>query len=145
MLHPILSGIKGLVRPALMLTIMSTFIVACSSEKKADPNQKPVHLVSGKLTVGTKPAVGAYILLIPQNSSDPRPRGTVEADGSFKLSTYGEFDGAPAGDYVVTVSWPAEGREGAADQLKGRYSNPANSKLKVTVKEGNNELPPFEL
>jgi len=29
----------------------------------------------------------------------------VDKEGSFALSTYGDKDGAPPGEYVVTVTW----------------------------------------
>ena len=98
--------------------------------------------------VNGKPAVGAFVLFIPAlesaNSPDPRPRATVGDDGSFRLSTYGTEDGAPAGDYLVTVTWPLDGRDDE-DKLRGRYAEPGRSKLKATVKEGPTEVPPFRL
>ncbi|HVL14005.1 MAG TPA: hypothetical protein VM529_15660 [Gemmata sp.] len=95
-----------------------------------------------------KPAVGAFVLFIPAlesaNSPDPRPRATVGDDGSFRLSTYGTEDGAPAGDYLVTVTWPLDGRDDE-DKLQGRYRDRAKSGLKATVKEGSNDIPAFKL
>ena len=35
----------------------------------------------------------------------PRPTGKTDAEGKFKLHTYVGDDGAPAGDYQVTVSF----------------------------------------
>jgi len=123
-------------------------IVGCSSvSPHVIETQKPVHPVKGKLTVSGKPAVGAFVLFTPVNepadAPDPRPRANVEEDGSFSLSTYGENDGAPVGDYIVTVSW--EDPDTHDDKLKGRYSDPATSKLRAKVIEGQNELPPFQL
>jgi len=73
----------------------------------------------------------------------------VQADGSFKLSTYGTEDGAPAGEYLVTVVWPGgvlpDGREEPEDKLLGRYSTAARPAAKVTVREGTNDLDPIRL
>lgn len=100
-----------------------------------------------------KPAAGAFVLFIPVNepadSPDPRPRAEAGSDGAFVLNTYEDKDGAPAGEYVVTVTWPGgvlpDGREEPADKLLGRYESAAKSKLRATVKEGPNDLPPFQL
>ncbi len=73
----------------------------------------------------------------------------VGKDGKFKLTTHRPDDGAPVGHYEVIITWhkPDEGAsEDGPDLLKGRYRDPAQSHLpKMTVKEGNNELPPIKL
>lgn len=118
-----------------------------------DEKRKPVHPVSGKVLVQGKPARAAFVLFVPVNESpeapDPRPRAEADVDGSFTLSTYGDKDGAPVGEYIVTVTWPGgvlqDGREEPPDKLLGRYENITKSKLRATVKEGQNNLPPFQL
>jgi hypothetical protein len=103
--------------------------------------------------VNNKPAEGAFVQFVPANaapgSQDPRPHATVGKDGSFQLGTYEEADGAQAGEYVVIINWPGgvlpDGREEPEDKLHGRYADPARSKLRVTVKEGPNDLAPFNL
>jgi hypothetical protein len=125
---------------------------ACSSSR-IDENRKPVHPVRGKVTFQGKLAKGAFVLFVPVNepaeARDPRPRAEAAEDGSFTLSTYGDNDGAPAGEYIVTMTWPggvlSDGREEPQDKMLGRYSDIAKSKLRATVKEGQNELPPFQL
>ena len=74
----------------------------------------------------------------------------VDADGSYRPSTYTEHDGVPAGRYAVTVIWPKVamklGEEVVGpDQLDGKYSNKDKPVQTVTVKEGENQFPPFEL
>ena len=58
-------------------------------------------------------------------------------------------DGAPAGEYEIIITWhkPVEGSsDDGPDLLKGRYRDPGQSRLpKITIKEGNNELPPIKL
>jgi len=96
--------------------------------------------------VGDKPAEGAFVFFVPVNEpadqADSRPRAQVGADGKFQLSMYGDKDGAPAGEYVVTVLWEGDG---GFDKLKGQFRDASKSKLRATVKEGDNELPPFRL
>lgn len=119
---------------------------ACTGSGQSTANRKPVHPVRGQLLVGGKPATGAFLFFVPVNEppepTDPRPRAEVAADGSFDVSMYGNKDGAPAGDYIVTALWEGEG---GYDKLKNQYNDPKKSKLRVTVKEGKNELPPFRL
>jgi hypothetical protein len=58
-----------------------------------------------------KPTPGALVILHPLNDPDPRaprPVARVGADGRFSPTTYSADDGAPAGEYAVTVAWVKE-------------------------------------
>jgi hypothetical protein len=103
-----------------------------------------------------QPAVGAKVIFHPKNNADPqalRPTGIVAADGFFTLTSRQQDDGAPAGDYAVTVTWSTGSVKGRGagqppvfqDRLKGAYSNPDKPLLHAQVAEGNNALPAFEL
>src|SRR5262249_20625009 len=98
--------------------------------------------------------VGAIVVLHPLEPPAPGsrpPSGRVETDGSFTLSTFVPGDGAPAGDYRVAIAWLAD--VSRADPVTGevprklapRYADPKTSDLRAQVKEGPNELPPFQL
>lgn len=116
--------------------------------------------VTGTVTVQHRPAAGAVVILHPR-SDDPRlktlrPYGTVDSAGRFSLNCLSQDDGAPAGEYAVTIQWEvADAAPGATDdpesaqpvqdRLQGRYSNPETAILKVTVREEPTELPPFAL
>jgi hypothetical protein len=136
----------------LTVSLIALGPLSCSDTKSTE-KVKPVHPVTGQVFVGDRPAAGAFVQFIPvleaAQNQDPRPRATVQSDGSFKLSTYGAEDGAPAGDYVVTVVWPGgvlpDGREEPEDKLMGRYATPARPAAKVTVREGPNTLEPIRL
>ena len=109
----------------------------------------PVYPVRGQVLVRDKPAPKAFVVFHPLDAQGPealRPYGHAAEDGSFKLTTYEPGDGAPAGEYRVTVVWLAPGGgEDPPDLLKGRYRDPAASPLKVTIREGPAELSPFRL
>jgi serine/threonine-protein phosphatase CPPED1 len=68
----------------------------------------------------------------------------VEGDGSFKLSSNGAFDGAPAGEYVVTVCFDGryalDGKRTKNDNLPIKYAKADTSDLRATIKSGQNEL-----
>ncbi|MSU77843.1 MAG: metallophosphoesterase [Gemmataceae bacterium] len=85
--------------------------------------------VNGQAFFEGVPMVGATITF----TSDKGPAkganaiGKVEADGSFLLTTYKAFDGAPAGEYQVAFSWPASG-------LPTKYATAAKSGLSAIVR-----------
>lgn len=109
-----------------------------------------VHPAKGEVSYQGKPCGGALVLLHPLGAYDadtPRPRALVRSDGAFDLSTYADGDGAPAGDYVVTVEWrkvddhPEQGK----NVLPERYADPRTSGLKVSVSAETGTLPPIRL
>ncbi|MCA9072950.1 MAG: carboxypeptidase regulatory-like domain-containing protein, partial [Planctomycetaceae bacterium] len=121
----------------------------CSGPEHDGPSAQPAH---GTLTVNGDPAVGANVTLHPADGQNfdtrgSRPTGRVLDDGSFLLSTYETNDGAPVGDYVVTVFWAKnpDAIEPSPDRLQNRYVNPKTSKIRVRIDEGENTLPPIEL
>jgi hypothetical protein len=116
---------------------LAVFLVAGLLPGCARNNRKPVFPVSGQILVDGKPATGAKLFFVP-TEVDPEgisPYGVADAKGAFRLTTYLTYDGAPAGQYVVTVRWRG---------LKG-YDNPKTSKLTATIEKKPNELPPIEI
>src|SRR5262245_58775070 len=118
--------------------------------------QKAVYPVKGQVLVDGKPASHATVIFHPVGESGPevvKPRAQVDAEGKFALSTYGARDGAPAGEYAVTVEWwlsPGVGTPRGSDQapinrLPVRYARTASSGLKATIDEGGAELNVFRL
>lgn len=101
--------------------------------------------VSGRLFIRQQLAPGAYVVFHPVDRSIGQGRCAValtNADGSFSLSTREKSDGAPAGDYVVTVFWPnyacpideCEVTDlSKHDRLGGKFADPATSPLFATV------------
>ena len=127
-------------------------IVGCSSES----GRVPVHPTKGTVTAadGT-PAEGALVFLNPvaPNGGPTRPNGRVAADGSFVITSYKTGDGAPAGEYAVTIVWPLpkpaddasdDSRDGP-DRLKGRFADPGKPVRRVTITADPNVLEPISL
>src|SRR5262249_42061318 len=77
--------------------------LSCSADKG-----QPVFPVRGKVYFEGEPARGALVVFHPMNQSDlktAKPRAVVEDDGSFALTTFVAKDGAPPGDYAVSIAW----------------------------------------
>ena len=116
-----------------------------------DDGSKPVYPVRGQVFFQGKPTPGALVLFHPINDPNPqapRPHGRVDQDGHFTLSTYRADDGAPVGQYVVTIDWQKRipGHSGGGPSLMPlRYRVPKESPLRATVGAETNNLPPFEI
>jgi 3',5'-cyclic AMP phosphodiesterase CpdA len=119
--------------------------VPASDEKGLERKRFKTHPVRGTVYYDGSPVVGAQVAFSWE--SDKRRRTTVgvartEADGSFVVSTYGPFDGAPAAKYTVTVTlrgMTAKGRPGP-NLLPAKYATAEKSPLKVEIKEGGGEV-----
>jgi hypothetical protein len=114
--------------------------------------------VQGTVLYKNQPLKGALVTFHPKGVNEitaVRPVGLTDEDGTFRLTT-GQKEGAPAGEYVVTVicseeiaprdkkvisTAPPETR----DRFQGAYANAATSKLKAEIKNGANQLQPFDL
>lgn len=114
--------------------------------------------VTGTLQVNGVPAQGAEVRFWP-NSEQPglkypiAPSGKVDASGRYQLTSYEGPDGAPPGDYSVTVSWPdPDWRPPGGgmpppppDRLMGKFSNRDKAVMEFTVVEGDNQVDPIIL
>jgi hypothetical protein len=131
----------------------------CSSEP-VDLIDKPLVPATGKIMYRGKPIPNARVTFHPVESlnaggavapSAPgkdaappplvrTPFAVVKEDGTFELSTLKPGDGAPEGEYAVTVSWtgekPVVSDSDAPEKLPPKYQNPAFSGLKAQVKKG---------
>jgi hypothetical protein len=137
------------------LIALALIAISCSSKKKYE-----LLPVRGKVLVNDKPAKGVLVMFLPavEGPDAPHPVATTAEDGTFALVT-DEDDGAPAGDYIVTMQWLKEApapnsKKGEAismrmsgdpvDDLKGKYIERKNG-IKVKIQKGVEEVPPFKL
>jgi hypothetical protein len=138
---------------ALLLWLVPFALAACLACSSSGGNA-----VQGQVTYNGNPIQGAVVVFHPEGGDwkSVRPTGVTGEDGTFTLTT-GKAAGAPAGEYRVTVIWPAEPVEGKSkmmstepappppDRLDGRYADAKTTSLRATVKSGRNTLDPFEL
>jgi len=97
-----------------------------------------------------QPAVGATVVFHSLTDSGPRamrPHGVVRDDGTFQLTSYTTGDGAPEGEYSVTIVWNAAPKspleDVGADRLNGKYVDPKSPFCKVRLNGPSVELEPF--
>ena len=120
------------------------------------PTEIPVVPARGTVTVNGKPAANVFLVFHPvTNKKDLRelaPYGWTDQEGRFALSTRGDADGAPVGEYVVTLEWPApmdqasddpEGMRSGPDMFRGAYALADQSPFQRTVTADNPELDQF--
>jgi hypothetical protein len=139
-------------RASLVLACLNIFLLGCG----ADDGGPKTYPTQGKVLVNGQPAEGAKVTFYSSSpevdgKKVPPPSGTADASGVFHLETYKPEDGAPAGDYKVTVVWleapkpNAQGIFDLKDRLQGRYSSAEKSTLNAQIPQGGGEIPPFEL
>jgi hypothetical protein len=132
-----------------LAVVLAIAVAGCARTE----TRKPVFAISGKATFQNEPMAGAMISFHPLNDPGPRAlraQATVNRDGTFRMTTYDTGDGAPAGEYAVTVYWPSprpakpksadpsalgEEEEITPDRLKRQYAVPATTKLRAVVRE----------
>lgn len=128
----------------------------CGSEYQYDTiATQPVH---GKIIINDVPAEGALIRFHPDSPQAGAeyplmPSAKANEEGVFELTTYEGPDGAPVGQYTVTVQWPdrqwrpADGSmpPPPPDRLMGKYADAQTSEIHYTVVQGENDVPPIVL
>jgi len=145
------------------LTTFALVLAATGCGEKVE--RLPTVPVEGKVLYKGKPAAGAQVVLLPAGDGSPdaiKPTATVGADGTYRLTTYpsreGTPDGAPVGEYLVSIRWTTRPEKPKAeddddlppgppggiqpDRLKEKYSNPKTSGLKVKIDAAGKLDPP---
>jgi hypothetical protein len=116
-------------------------------------SDRPVFSAKGKVFFKGKPAAGArvtFVSLTDKDAKKARPGAEVGPDGEFRLSTYASYDGAPPGRYAVLIVYPSPDQKideenAGPDLLQGRYADPKTTPLRAEIKEGTNDLAPFDV
>jgi hypothetical protein len=138
-------------RPSFAMIALAAFVFAGCGQ--GDAGRVPVHPVQGAIQFRGQPIVGAFVSLHSQNGAMaeiPTPRATVGSGGQFALTTYDGQDGAPEGEYVLTVQWYKPVRQGnevvgGPNVLPVKYARPQTSDVIVRVAAGENRLQPIQL
>jgi hypothetical protein len=133
--------------------------VVCLLNLSCSPGKEELNPTEGKVLYKGQPLAGALVTFHPKGEASAtavRPTGLSKEDGTFTVMT-GDKNGAPAGEYVVTIicsEVPAESKKEkdfatggmeTKDRLQGAYADHSKSKITVQIKSGTNKLEPFDL
>ena len=137
-------------RQALVATIALAILAGCGAK-----NQLPARFpVRGQVLQAGKPVADAIVTFHPVSPAvgvAQKPIAYSDGEGRFSLTTFETGDGAPEGEYAVTVELRAQrmvGEEVVRDGrnlLPVRYGKPDTSKLTFKVAAGENEMPPIDM
>jgi hypothetical protein len=88
------------------------------------------------------PLAGGLVVFEPLDAgARDSARGEIQPDGTFRLGTFKDADGAPAGRYRALVSPPTppptQEKRPARPAIHSRYLSPATSPLEYTVDRDN--------
>src|SRR5690349_9544651 len=89
-----------------ILRTTRVWLVACAILAGCSSESRPIcHPVRGVVTMGGKPVAEAMVAFHPTTATadSPRPLATTDAQGAFSLTTYERNDGAPEGEYAITI------------------------------------------
>jgi hypothetical protein len=147
--RPVLRWMLALGRPLAAATYC-TLALCCSA---CGPARKPVYPVQGEVRVNGRAPVHAQVGFFPVKDAGPdvvHPIGQVDDQGRFTLTSYAKGDGAPEGEYRVTVAWfLASGRlddvAPPVNYLPSTYAQPDSTPLRAVVAKGGVQLQPFDL
>jgi hypothetical protein len=150
----------GFIAPGrLAAALLAQAALSAASCGSGAPDRLAVYPARGQVFVSGQPAANAEVFFHPASFTHPHtgcPQAEVDGDGWYTLSTYNDKDGAPAGEYAVTVVWPTGPKppdEGPLstqspppkDRLNGRFADPKTTPLRRTVKKGGGEIEAIRL
>ncbi len=144
---------------SLFLTVA---LVGCGPSGPKKPEGLPeLFPCSVTLTNGGAPVDGAIVTLCPVDASNAwSSTGVTDQNGVAEIMTYGDFPGAPVGQYKVTamksdvvvednpmgIDAPNNGVYEASDVgVDKKYNYEANTPLELEVKSGDANAFTFEL
>jgi hypothetical protein len=145
------SASRPLTIVASTVAIVVLFVLAGCG--RSGPPRVETNPTKGSITYQGQPIGGAFLALHPKVGAAadvPTATAVVQPDGAFAVTTYDTGDGAPEGDYVVTIQWRKATKSGGEfvpgpNLLPAKYSRPESSDVVVHVASGTNELPPIVL
>lgn len=135
----------AMMRNALFVQLLILLTMCgCGGSEPLKTTDMKLYPVTGRVVVGKQPVPGATVQFKPKfewNKEIQHPHATTGADGQYELETVMSDDGAPAGDYEVSITFG----EAAGGSANSSYADPSKSGLKATVKASPTQVPDFVL
>ncbi|MDR0611864.1 MAG: Ig-like domain-containing protein [Planctomycetaceae bacterium] len=137
-------------RYVVSLCLCVSFLSGChqSLRPKGLP---PLHPCTITVTQNGNPVADVSVQLVSKEESVWPVTGTTDTSGNAVLVTYGQFQGAPVGDYLVVLSKRlTEPKTPVNEYVSGvtevyslidtQYTQPETSPLEMSVKKGRNTM-----
>lgn len=126
----------------MLLAMMAT---GCGGERRV-----PTFVATGTVVAADgSPVPHALVVLHPEDqaSTVPKPRGTTDDQGRFQLSTYATNDGAPEGNFVVTLEqwYRDDPNDAPKNHLPPTLGKVESSGIRVAISKGENTLEPIQI
>jgi hypothetical protein len=127
------------------LLAMTSFLAAATGCRDG-LDRLPTFKTSGNVTYNGQPLPHALVMLHPEDPALVPVQARTDESGNFALTTYETGDGAPKGDFKVTVSYYQLVQNGSSLEpgpqiLPKKYADPSSTELRVSIQEGENQLP----
>lgn len=145
---PVVTARKSIWRPRNIVLLLGLGPVVLSAtvflllKVHRASSKLAIYAVEGKILVNGAPAENLNVAFHPLGTDNNLicPVGRTNSKGLFHLTTRADADGAPPGEYSVTLVWP----DGLLDEcecvdpslhdrLKGIYAKPKQSRYHATV------------
>ena len=145
---------------ANFLLLFSFMVISGCGEESSFKSTVPVFPASGKILYLGKPLAGVILIFHSTDVNQKiKSQATTDNDGKFVATTFKTADGAPEGDYTITLVVPSNesdsSREDAATEgqfrkegpvrFPSKYQNPSTSPLKVKVTKNQPDLGILEI
>lgn len=129
-------------RMGIVLAIAVLALSGCGRGER----RVPVFKTSGSVVRADGSAVPNALVVLHATgaaSTVPKPRGTTDEQGRFQLTTYEVDDGAPEGQFTITVEqWIRDDPNlPPSNHLVATLAKPESSGLQATISQGINEIP----
>lgn len=142
------AALRSVALLVLTVTLLVASLTGCSGSDRL-----PVHPVQGQITFNGKPLANAFVVLHPKSPTESRhgpAQAQTDADGNFRVTTYETGDGAPEGEYAVTVTYHRLQKTGESfapgpNVLAPKIASPETTDITVRVAAGPNSLQPLDV
>ena len=135
---------------SVLVLMLAALLAGCGQTVPSRVETVPAR---GSISFQGQSIAGAFVALHPKAPRDfeaPTATAVVQPDGKFAVTTYEAGDGAPEGDYIVTVQWRKATKSGGEfvpgpNLLPAKYGQPETSDVTVHIAASVAELPPIVL